>query len=226
LRETEGELQAQRQALAQWETRQRLLSREARSGANRESERALALAEEARDLDGLIGELDAAASLRRELAALPGPILRPGTGGEAAASPRAPAPSPTAVVAQASSARPPLDFQLPVQGRTVAGFGVQRDSGLRSAGITLAPSPGAQVVAPATGRIAFAGLYRGYGRIVIIEHEGGWTTLVTGLARVSVEVGDSVIGGSPLGVATSSDAIITLELRQSGEAVNPLQFLT
>ena len=77
---------------------------------------------------------------------------------------------------------PPSPYLLPVAGRTVSGFGAVEDVGT-SNGITLAPRPGAQVVAPAAGRVAFAGPYRGYGRIVIIEHDGGWTSLVTGLAR-------------------------------------------
>lgn len=234
LRLHEQTLQKRREELARLETSQRLASREIRGAASREAERALALAEQARDLDGLLDELNAAASLRRELAALPGPVLRPAdlgssgegreiaeaqTGAAPSLSPPSPAASPTV------AASPPAGYQLPVQGRTLAGFGERRESGLRTTGIRLAPPPGAQVVAPARGRVAFAGPYRGYGRIVIIEHPGGWTSLVTGLARVSVEVGDSVIGGSPLGVADRENPAITLELRRDGEAVNPLQFL-
>lgn len=98
LRLNEQSLQARRQELAQLEATQRLESRKARSTASREAERALALAEEARDLDGLIGRIDAAASLRRELAALPGPILRPADlgSGDAGASLTAPDPKPAA----------------------------------------------------------------------------------------------------------------------------------
>lgn len=223
LRTNEQQLQERREELAQLETRQRLASRDARSSASRESERALALAEEARDLDGLMGELDAAASLRRELAALPGPVLRPSNLETGAAMSVQPQPTPLASPTLAASL--PRDFQLPVQGRTIAGFGEERDSGLRATGITLAPAPGAQVIAPASGRVAFAGAYRGYGRIVIIEHPGGWTSLITGLARVSVEVGDNLIGGSPLGASGGENPTITLELRRDGEPVNPLQFL-
>ncbi|MFL0355214.1 murein hydrolase activator EnvC family protein [Erythrobacter sp. GH1-10] len=226
LRANELDLQARREELAQLETRQRLASREARSSASRENERALALAEEARDIDGLMGQFDAAARLRRELAVLPGPVLRPanlGENGSASAATSQPEPTPSA--SPTTAAAPPSDFQLPVQGRTLAGFGEQRGSGLRNTGIQLAPAPGAQVVAPAAGRVAFAGPYRGYGRIVIIEHPGGWTSLVTGMARVDVAVGGEVIGGSPLGVAGGEDPAITLELRREGEAVNPLQFL-
>lgn len=219
LRGGEAALRERRLALAELETRQRLASREARSNAVRERERALALAEDARDLDGLVGELGAASKLRRELAALPGPVLRP------------PRPSAAEVIVSATptptpnAAAPPPGFQLPVQGRTLAGFGELRDSGARSTGVVIAPASGAQVIAPAAGRVAFSGPYRGFGRIVIIEHSGGWTSLVTGLATSDVEVGDTLVSGSPLGVAAAQEPAITIELRRSGEPVNPLQFL-
>jgi septal ring factor EnvC (AmiA/AmiB activator) len=107
----------------------------------------------------------------------------------------------------------------------LTGFGAKRESGLASTGLTLAPVVGAQVVAPGRGRIAFAGAYRGFGRIVIIEHDGGWTSLVTGLDRVDVAVGDTVIGGSPIGMADGGTQPVSIELRRDGTPVNPLQFL-
>lgn len=217
LRGSESALRQRREQLAALEQQQRLASRTARGAALREGERALALAEEARDLDGLVDKLGEVAVLRQELAALPGPVLRPDN--LAAALPPEPAPSASA------SAPPPGDFQLPVQGRTLVGFGAKRDSGLASTGLTLAPAKGAQVVAPARGRVAFAGAYRGFGRIVIIEHDGGWTSLVTGLQQVGVAVGDPVIGGSPIGQASGGNAPVTIELRQGGKPVNPLQYL-
>ena len=76
LRDNEGTLRERRQSLAALENQQRLASRAARGAALREAERALGLAEEARDLDGLVDRLDEVAALRRELAALPGPVLR------------------------------------------------------------------------------------------------------------------------------------------------------
>lgn len=219
LRTGESALRDRRVALATRENQQRLASRNARGAAQREAERALALAEEARDLDGLVDRLDEVAALREELAALPGPVLRPADLAVPLAA------TPTAAPAPAAAAPPPADFQLPVQGRTLIGFGAKRDSGLASTGLTLAPVAGAQVVAPARGRVAFAGPYRGFGRIVIIEHAGGWTSLVTGLDRIAVSVGDNVIGGSPLGVAGGRATPVTIELRRAGVPVNPLQYL-
>lgn len=220
LRDSERALGERRRRLAALESRQRLESRRASGVADREAERALALAEEARDIDGLIDGLDAASSLRRELAALPGPIIRPPRPESSevveSAAPRRPAATATA---------PPGEFQLPVIGRTLAGFGAVSPAGLVGSGLSLAPRPGAQVVAPGGGRVAFAGPYRGYERIVILEHEGGWTSLVTGLARTDVAVGDELVAGAPLGVAAVEDPAVTLELRREGVPVNPLDYL-
>ncbi|MCB2088225.1 MAG: peptidoglycan DD-metalloendopeptidase family protein [Sphingomonadaceae bacterium] len=219
LRATESQLDDRRKQLAAVETRQRLESRRASGAADREAERALALAEEARDLDGLVARLGEAGSLRKELASLPGPIIRP------------PRPEASEVVAESTAApaamavRPPDGFQLPVAGRTIVGFGAPVEGGVTSKGLSLAPRNGAQIVAPAAGRVAFAGPYRGFGRIVIIEHPGGWTSLITGLARNDVAVGEELLGGAPLGVAGVDRPVVTLELRRQGEPVNPLDFL-
>ncbi|WP_234041531.1 murein hydrolase activator EnvC family protein [Erythrobacter aureus] len=75
------------------------------------------------------------------------------------------------------------------------------------------------------GRVGFAGPYRGFGRIVIIEHANGWTTLVTGLEILDVAVGQNVTAGSPLGLAPTQRGEVTLELRHGGEPVNPLDHL-
>jgi len=218
LRDETAVLGTRRQALAALEARQRLVSSNATGSAAREAERALTLGEQARDLNSLVGELDRAGALRRRLAALPGPVLRPARPEDARlASAALPVPA-------AASAAPPAPYLLPVAGRTVSGFGVAGEGGT-SHGITLAPRPGAQVVAPGAGRVAFAGPYRGYGGIVIVEHPGGWTSLVTGLARIDVRVGDTLVAGGPLGVAGQGQPTVTLELRRDNEPVNPLQFL-
>jgi septal ring factor EnvC (AmiA/AmiB activator) len=223
LREGEAVLQTRRTELAAVEQQQRLASKSARDNAAREADRALALAEDVRDLDGLIERLDQNAIRRRELAALAGPVLRPtrfDASGEPVPSAATPAP-----VSPDRSEIPLTNFQLPVQGRTITGFGEPRPSGLRSRGLRLRPPSAAQVVAPASGRVAFSGPYEGFGRIVIIEHPGGWSTLITGLGEASAQVGDTVIAGSPLGAADSDGGAIGIELRRQGEPVNPLDYL-
>ena len=211
LKAGETTLDARRSALAAIESRQRLARRAVRGEANREADRVLALGEQARDLGSLVNELEDSGELRRRLAALPGPVPRPARPGEARVLDE--------TVARATGT-PLLAYILPVSGSVIAGFGGT------SRGVTLSPRPGAQVVAPAAGRVAFAGRYEGYGRIVILEHDGGWTTLVTDLAQVSPTVGDTLVQGAPLGVAGPNAGgrrpRLTIELRKDGVPVDIL----
>ena len=220
LRAAEASLDSRRRNMLALAEKERLQAQRAAGGASREAERALFLAEEARDLDSLVGDLEAAAAMRSRLAALPGPVLRPGSAPAstpiAAATPR-PLPSSTAA---------PDRYILPVGGRVVTGFGDPDASGERSSGLAMAARPRAQVVAPGEGRVVFAGPYRGFGAIAIIEHANGWTSLITGMSRVSVAVGQSVTAGSPLGQAGPAGSQVALEVRRDGEPVNPLDLLS
>ncbi|MEW4449551.1 peptidoglycan DD-metalloendopeptidase family protein [Qipengyuania sp. JC766] len=221
LRDSEQALETRRKRLAALESRQRLASRQAGGAADREQERALSLAEDARDLDSLVEQLDEAGTLREELAALPGPMLRPANPQDTAQTKG----SNRTIAASPSVAAGAPAFSLPVAGRTIAGYGERAQGGSRSTGITLRPRPGALVTTPAPGRVAFAGNYRGYGRIVIVEHPGGWTSLVTGLARTDTAVGETLVAGAPLGVATIDNPAITLEIRRNGTVLNPLEVI-
>jgi len=216
-RESEKTLGEKRKQLMAIAARQRLVAQKASGGANREAQRVLVLAEQTRDLGDLVGELEAAGSLRAQLAALPGPIVRPQDPSHATITAVS---SPSAI-----STAPPSRYQLPVDGRVARGFGETVAGGSREAGIELMPRSAAQVVAPGAGRVAFAGPYRGYGQIVIIEHDNGWTSLVTGLASLEAVVGQTVTAGSPLGLAAAATPTVTLELRQQGKPVNPLDYI-
>ena len=215
LRASEQALTVRRQQLAAVESRQRIVSRSAQGIANREADRALALAEDTRDIAALMDRLRADGALVSQLAALPGPVPRPHRPGS------------MLVVAEAAPSRrvePGFTWILPVSGRVVSGFG-DTHGGSRSIGVTLAPAASAQIVAPAAGRIAFAGDYRGYGRIIIIDHDGGLTSLITNLGRLDVIVSKRVVQGSPLGLAGPGRPTVTVELRKDGMPVNPLAFI-
>ncbi len=211
-----------RLALASLETQQRLAARDVSGSADREAERALALAEQARDLGSLVDNLGKEDDLRARLAALPGPVMRPARPEQASAASQL---AEDVALANTLPAPTPLPgYVLPLTGRLVAGFG-DVWQGARSRGISIATQAGAQVVAPAAGRVAFAGAYRGYGQIVILAHDDGWTSLITGMAEVDVRVGDVLVAGAPLGVAGPGRPVLTLELRHDGEAVNPLDYV-
>lgn len=210
LAQSQADLRQRQSALQSLEAQKRIAARQYRTTAAVESDRALALGEKARDIVDLMDRLEAAGDLRERLASLSGPIPRPARPDRAAP----PAPERT----RGASGAPP--YRLPVIGQLVTGMGELSESGIRSRGLTIAAPSGALAVAPTAGRIAFAGPYRGYGQIVIIDHGGGWTTLITGLLRLTASVGDSVRQSEPLGVAGPGRPTITVELRRNGRPVD------
>lgn len=212
------QLAQRRDALTRLENEGRLRSRDLMSSAQLEADRALGLGEKARDIVDLMDALEADGAVRGELAQLAGPLPRPRDPGQAV-----PTAAPPAVSQEADLARGA--YRLPVVGRIVAGLGEVNDSGVRSRGLTIAARPGGQVVAPAPGRVSFADDYRGYGKIVIIDHGGGWISLLTGLIGLSVGVGDTLDAGTPIGRAGSDDSRITIELRRDGRPVDIVALL-
>ncbi len=209
---SKAQLSERRNALTRLENEGRLRSRELMSSAQLEADRALGLGEKARDIVELMDSLETDGAVRAELAQLAGPLPRPRNPAASIASTAPPAPAAAELTHGA--------YRLPVVGRIVAGLGEVNDSGVRSRGITIAARPGGQVVAPTPGRVSFAGDYRGYGKIVIIDHGGGWISLLTGMIGLSVAVGDTLDSGAPVGRAGSDDSRITVELRRGGRPVD------
>lgn len=117
-------------------------------------------------------------------------------------------------------------YILPVPGRLVSGFGELNPTGYRERGIRLAVMPSAQIVAPASGKITFAGRYRSFGNIIIIEHGGGWTTLVTNIEQLGVASGASVAQGATIGRAGADAPEIMIELRRYGRTIDVLALIS
>ncbi|MES2498245.1 MAG: peptidoglycan DD-metalloendopeptidase family protein [Pseudomonadota bacterium] len=218
LRREQGELRIRRTELARLEAEQRRRSQGLVDDAMAEQDRMMAMGEKAKDIAELIEQLGAQSDVRARLASLAGPRLRPASPGSAP-----PPPSELARLSSAALAAP--SYRLPVRGRLVSGMGELSDSGVRARGLTLAAARGAQIVSPADGRIAFAGPFRSYAGIVIIDHDNGWATLITGIDRLGVKVGADVIQGSPLGVVGDGDRRVTIELRRDSQPVNILPLL-
>jgi septal ring factor EnvC (AmiA/AmiB activator) len=208
LDESQRRLTERRRQLASLEASERIESARFSDDAGIEQDRALALGEEARDIVDLMDQIRESGAVREALAQLDGPMLRPSQGRDAAAQ----TPSQKRDVANA--------YRLPVNGVIVTGLGEISDSGYRSRGLTIAVASGAQIVAPAAGRVAYAGRYRGYGNILIIEHDAGWTSLITDMATIRVAVGDQIVQGSPVGRSGSDDPKVTVELRRNGRAID------
>lgn len=121
------------------------------------------------------------------------------------------------------------ELLMPAHGRLLRRYGQQGKNGSpASKGITIATREGAQVIAPFDGKVVYAGDFRGYGLILIIEHGKRYHTLLAGVERVDAVVGQWILAGEPIGVMTGDGVRkpeLYLELRRNGQAINPLPWL-
>ncbi|MDB5695487.1 MAG: metalloendopeptidase, partial [Sphingomonas bacterium] len=199
LRDGRAALERDRVSLALLEAKLRGRAAAIGEQALSESDRALALGEQARDLVDQLEVDDQAQVTATELAALPGPLQRPLAPGVV--------PPPRAAPA----------YRLPVAGRLVTGLAELSRSGVRSRGLSFVVPANTPVTAPAGGVVRFARAFRGYRTIVVVDHADGWTTLVTGLARATVRPGTVVATGTSLGQAVGGEGLpVTVELRRRG----------
>jgi len=120
----------------------------------------------------------------------------------------------------------PGKYAVPVAGEIVKRFG-ETDGFQDAKGLTIRTRPGAQVVAPFDGQIMFAGPFKGYGQILIIDHGGGYHSLLAGIDQIEASVGQRVVAGEPVGVMKSGEPnpSLYLELRRQGQPINPLPWL-
>lgn len=116
--------------------------------------------------------------------------------------------------------------------RILQGFGAQRDPQYGtvtvSHGVTLAATPGEQVLVVATGKVSYAQFFKGYGNLVIVHHGGDVYSLYAGLASMFVRPGQRVGMGDPLGnVGRGEDGAgsVYLEIRVGQSAQDPLSWL-
>ena len=106
-----------------------------------------------------------------------------------------------------SSAEPaiiPASWQRPTSGSIVRPFGARDGDGPAAQGALVRTRAGAQVLAPANGSVAYAGLFRSYGQVLILNLDGGYVLVLTGLETINTRVGESVRAGQPIGEMPNS----------------------
>ncbi len=191
-------LQAQRRSLAALQAQHAQAATQLGRDAMAQSDRAIAMGEEARDIVDRMAAIGETQATLDDLTRLAGP-------------PRSPEPIGTRTAA----------YRLPVTGRLETGFGEISDNGVRARGLSFIVDARAKVIAPAGGRVVLARPFRDYGTIVILDHGAGWTTLVTGLASASVGQGATVKAGATIGrAADAAEPRVTVELRRRGRPVD------
>ena len=118
----------------------------------------------------------------------------------------------------------PEGWRLPVAGRITRGYGDKDAYGVASDGLVLAAPAGSPIIAPRGGKVAFAGPFRGYGQIVILQHDRDYHSFIAGFDSINVVMGQNLAAGEPLGQLPDKKGTrpeLYFELRHKGEAVNP-----
>jgi septal ring factor EnvC (AmiA/AmiB activator) len=113
--------------------------------------------------------------------------------------------------------RPPFAYALPVNAPVVEGLGSVNDSGVRSRGTTFVTGRGSQVTAPADGTVRFSGPFGDYDGILILDHGGGWMSLIVNVSS-QLKEGDKVRLGDRIGQALGQT---TVELSHNGRRFSP-----
>ncbi|WP_428487265.1 murein hydrolase activator EnvC family protein [Rhodopila sp.] len=128
-------------------------------------------------------------------------------------------------------AAPIGQLQPPVIGVVVKRWGDQTDSG-PAIGISYDAPPHARVISPCGGHVVFADSFRSYGLLLIVDCGGGYHVVLSGLDRLDVKLGQSIVTGEPVGVmpswepgSTAPRPALYVELRHNGQPVNPALWL-
>ena len=123
---------------------------------------------------------------------------------------------------------------LPVSGAMLRGFGEDDGLGGTEKGLLLATRRSAPVAAPADGWIAYAGPYRSFGQLLILNAGGGYYIVLAGMGRINVDLGQFVLAGEPIAAmgdgSTKTAAAVALgvtqpvlyvEFRKDGTTIDP-----
>ncbi len=131
----------------------------------------------------------------------------------------------------------------PSVGTLVQRYGQDTGFGQTAKGIVIETRPDAAVLSPFDGKVVFAGPFRDLGPILIIEHDGGYHTVLAGFARIDVAGGHWLLAGEPIGIMPHTNSVVSeftggqttgsgtrprlyMELRREGHPVNPLRWIT
>ncbi len=202
---------------------------ETEKALDRERQRAIALARQADSLKDLIAKLEQDVALSARAAGTAG---RPQEGKEIrtdlASLKDAGRLAPAVAFASAKGALP-----LPINGVRIRDFGASDGLGGTEKGLWIASRAGAQVTAPCDGWVVYAGPFRSYGQLLIVNAGGGYHVLLAGMERISVDLGQFVLTGEPVAVmgggpqsaaaiaVGSSQPVLYVEFRKDGTPVDP-----
>ncbi len=124
-------------------------------------------------------------------------------------------------------------LRLPVNGVRIREFGGSDGNGGTQKGLSVAARPGAEITAPCDGWVVYAGPFRSYGQLLILNAGGGYHVLLAGMERISVDLGQFVLTGEPVAMmgggsqapatvgAGPKQPVLYVEFRKDGTPIDP-----
>jgi septal ring factor EnvC (AmiA/AmiB activator) len=113
---------------------------------------------------------------------------------------------------------------FPVNGTRIRDFGGSDGAGGVEKGISLATRPGAQVTTPCDGWVVYAGPFRSYGQLLILNAGGGYHVLIAGMERISVNIGQFVLTGEPVATMGSTSQVASILATNASRPVLYVEF--
>ena len=190
-----------------------------------EGARAVALAQQVDNLQGLISKMEQDVKSAAKAAAA---AQQSGNRADPALLKNPARTSPAIAFASARGL-----FKFPVNGTKIRDFGGSDGAGGVEKGISLATRPGAQVTTPCDGWVVYAGPFRSYGQLLILNAGGGYHVLIAGMERISVNIGQFVLTGEPVATmgttsqvasifaTNASQPVLYVEFRKDGTPIDP-----
>src|ERR1700732_230514 len=113
---------------------------------------------------------------------------------------------------------------LPVNGERIKEFGAPDGHGGTEKGLTLAGRPGSQITAPCDCWVVYAGPFRNYGQLLILNAGGGYHVLVAGMERISVDLGQFVLTGEPVATLGTKSQVASILAANASQPVLYVEF--
>jgi septal ring factor EnvC (AmiA/AmiB activator) len=120
---------------------------------------------------------------------------------------------------------------LPAAGKRVLNYAERTQYGSQSKGLVMETRSGAQVTSPCDGWVLYAGEFRSYGKLLIIDAGGGYNVVLAGLSQIDVRPGEFVLASEPVGTmmtvkkepagAASGAPVLYIEFRKDGQPIDP-----
>ena len=187
-------------------------------------QKATALANQAESLRDLLDKLEKQRSLQQKQMAEKQRLARERAADKVRADKGI---TPNVTAGSVNFAKAKGKLSRPARGPILTKFHQEMSKGVVSNGIDIKTASNAQVIAPYDGTVIFAGPFKNFANLLIIDHGDGYTSLLSGLEETDAKVGQTLLAGEPVGnMPSGNNAKLHMEIRQNNRPLNPTDWLT